>query len=84
MANGNVMTIPVDATLSELPDASSGINITEELTRTSVWKSLPGNGKKIRAACASSRKDSFSYAEESCNQHTADEDSKYDSVSSPA
>ena len=36
MANGNVMTIPITENENE-------INITEELTRTSVWRSLPGN-----------------------------------------
>ena len=36
MANGNVMTIPITEDEHE-------INITEELTRTSVWRSLPGN-----------------------------------------
>ena len=43
MANGNVMTID----LSDSPN-SAGINITEELTRTSVWRSLPGNEKRYK------------------------------------
>ena len=52
MANGNVMTIPLagdevdDSSSSNIMTSSGGIlNITEEITRTSVWRSLPGNGK---------------------------------------
>ena len=36
MANGNVMKIPISE------ESPNEINITEELTRTSVWKSLSG------------------------------------------
>ena len=53
MANGNVMTIPLaddevddSSSTSNIMTSSGGIlNITEEITRTSVWRSLPGNGK---------------------------------------
>lgn len=43
MANGNVMTIP----LTDDQDDPNGINITEELTRSGVWKSLPGNDATV-------------------------------------
>ena len=40
MANGNVMTIPI------AEESPNEINITDELTRTSVWKSLSGNSSE--------------------------------------
>lgn len=42
MANGNVMTIPYG------DEENIGLNITEELTRSGVWKSLAGNGSTRR------------------------------------
>ena len=49
MANGNVINIPVadevDSSSSNITSSGGILNITEEITRTSVWRSLPGNGK---------------------------------------
>ena len=41
MANGNVLKIPVSGN-----DQSADINISEELSRSGVWKSLEGQGDK--------------------------------------
>lgn len=43
LANGNLMTIPIPMTDEVDPN---GINITEELTRSGVWKSLAGNDSR--------------------------------------
>ncbi len=40
------MTIPL--TDGDGEESPCGINITDELTRTGVWKSLAGNGKSSR------------------------------------
>ena len=56
MANGNVMTIPITEDENE-------INITEELTRTSVWRSLPGNSvqneKRKSRKCTKNHEDTI-------------------------
>lgn len=80
MASGNVLTIPVAE-----DDSRQGINISEELTRTGVWKSLPGNGKRV-----AKRKRSDMVEQDDCFSDGDDGDERKDerlklaSVSSPA
>ena len=45
MANGNVMTIPLNDGDGAENVKSVGINITDELTRTGVWRSLAGGNQ---------------------------------------
>ena len=49
MANGNVIKIPVT---SDLPQ----INISEEVNRSGVWKSLEGSSTKLEAETELSKK----------------------------
>ena len=43
MPSGNVMTIPFDE--DQVDSSNFGINITHEINRTSVWRSMSGNEK---------------------------------------
>ena len=43
MPSGNVMTIPFDE--DQIDSSNFGINITHEINRTSVWRSMSGNDK---------------------------------------
>ena len=43
MPSGNVMTIPFDE--DQVDSSNFGINITHEINRTSVWRSMSGSDK---------------------------------------
>ena len=43
MANGNVIRIPIDSEPAKSTN-DSDINISEEMNRSGVWKSLEGSG----------------------------------------
>ena len=43
MPSGNVMTIPFDE--DQIDSSNFGINITHEINRTSVWRSMSGNDR---------------------------------------
>lgn len=91
MANGNVMTIPLSTEeeheeVEGLTKTDSNINITEELIKTGVWKSLPGNGKKphrSRRHQAKKRRKRMIIIEEEETQNIEPEDNGIEMVAKP-
>ena len=61
MANGNVMKIPISGDQSGSGGgASSDINISEEMNRSGLWKSLEGSSGNLESGADSKKKPSSS------------------------